>query len=129
MLRLSDKILPQILQYLYYLDPNFVPWGQKEDLLATRATCQRLADIGASLAFEHVTIIHRERDYTNFLQLSQTPHLCRSVRRLTFTFESFEIDPTPEQFECSRGIRINQHTPEEFNELYEIYCLGCEHQK
>ncbi|KAH6672613.1 hypothetical protein B0J14DRAFT_655484 [Halenospora varia] len=131
MLRLSDEILLTILKYLYYLDPNFVRWGQKEDLLATRAACRRLANIGTSLAFEHVTLIHGERNYATFLQMSRSPHLCQSVRRLTFTFESFEVDPTPEQFEYSRGIYkdSDQHTPEELNELYKTYCHGCEHQK
>ncbi|KAH7330030.1 hypothetical protein BKA65DRAFT_565066 [Rhexocercosporidium sp. MPI-PUGE-AT-0058] len=129
MLRLSDEILLQILKYLYYLDPDFVPCGQKEDLLATRAVCRRLAEIGASLAFEHVTIVHGERNYTSFLQMSRTPYLCQSVRRLTFTFESFEVDPTPEKFEDCRGIRLEQYSPEEFNELYENFCYGCEHQR
>lgn len=67
MLPLSNDILLQILKYLYYLTPDCDPCGEKEDLLATRAVCRRLAEIGASLAFEHVTIVHGER-----LQRSKT---------------------------------------------------------
>ena len=63
--------------------------------------------------------------------MSRSPQLCQSVRRLTFSFESFEVDPTPEQFEVSRGIYIgaNQPTAEELNELYATYHRGCERQQ
>jgi hypothetical protein len=70
MLRLSNELLLKILKYLYFLDP-FVQWGQKEDLLASRAACRRLADIGTNLAFEHITLIHGERSYANLLQIVQ----------------------------------------------------------
>ena len=131
MLRLSNELLLKIIKYLYFLDPDFVQWGQKEDLLATRAACRRLANIGTSLAFEHITFIHGEQGYANLLQMSRSPQLCQSVRRLTFSFKSFNVDPTLEQFKDSRGIYIdsNQPTAEELNELYATYCHGCERQQ
>lgn len=129
MLQLCDEILLQTLKYLYYLDPNFVRWAEKDDLLATRAACRRLGNIGIGLAFEHLTVVHGERGYATFLQMSRRPYLCHSVQRLTFTFQSFEVDPTLEQFVYSRGISMDSNTPKEPNKLYQTYCHNCEHQK
>jgi hypothetical protein len=54
MLQLPNDVMLSILEPLYYIDKNLNIYGGKDDLLASRAACRRLADIGRGLAFGHI---------------------------------------------------------------------------
>jgi hypothetical protein len=54
MLQLPNDVMLSILEPLYYIDKNLNIYDGKDDLLASRAACRRLADIGRGLAFGHI---------------------------------------------------------------------------
>jgi hypothetical protein len=89
-LHLPDEILLRIFDFLYYVDDNFNIYGNKNDLLASRLVCKRLATIGKHLSFEHITFINDVKGYKRLLILSQSS-AANSIRRLSCYFQAFDI--------------------------------------
>jgi hypothetical protein len=92
-LHLPDEILLKIFDFLYYVDDNFNIYGNKNDLLASRLVCKRLATIGKRLSFEHITFINDIKGYKRLLILSQSS-VANSVRRLSCYFQAFDTVTT-----------------------------------
>lgn len=120
MMWLSDEILLTILELLYYSRGDFTRYGKKRDLLACRATCRRLRDLGQSLAFTHISFMHDEEGYTKLLEISKSVHLCHTIRYITCSFENLEARLTPEQFARFMGLNTVR-TQREPNDRYEEY--------
>ena len=129
MLRLSDEVLLLILECLYYVDGDFCIHGEKDDLLASRATCRRFAHLGQGLAFKHITFVQDEEGYKRLLELSRSPYVCQRVQHLTCYFADFEAGRTRTKLAKSRGINRRSWTREEFNDMYEEYCRARQHQE
>lgn len=91
MLCLPDEILYLILSNLYHITEDFRRQGNISDILYCRMVCRRLADVGAYLAFRHVSFGHSENGYRKLLSLSHSGHEDR-VRHLSCTFEDFESE-------------------------------------
>jgi hypothetical protein len=92
-LHFPDEILLKIFDFLYYVDDNFNIHGNKNDLLASRLVCKRLATIGRHLSFEHITFINDVEGYKRLLILSQSS-AAHSVRRLSCYFQAFDTVTT-----------------------------------
>lgn len=87
LLRLSDDLLLMIFEFLYCVSKDFIVYGNKQDLLACRATCQRLRDVGQSDAFAYIEFTHSREGYERLLAISKSSHLCSAVRHVTCYFE------------------------------------------
>lgn len=126
MLRLPNETLVYILQDLYHVSDNFQRHGNKGDLLSIRTVCKRLADVGAHLAFRHITLKHQTQSYQKILAFSESAHKGK-VRYITYSFEDFEDECIPrEEF----SDYITQHAPlseghfsvAELDQLQRDYC-------
>lgn len=91
MLHLPNEILIHVLELLHYVDEEWLPHGDKEDLLSARLVCRRLAHIGASLAFRHITFFPDEEGFTRLHALSLSDHRLK-VNMINYTFEDFRDD-------------------------------------
>jgi hypothetical protein len=119
MLHLPDEILLKIFDFLYYVDNNFNIYGNKNNLLASRLVCKRLATIGKHLSFEHITFINDIKGYKRLLILSQSS-AANSVRRLSCYFQAFDT-VTTEYVDQIFG--FGHHDMHKVNEMYELQYL------
>lgn len=89
LLCLPNETLLQILRNLHYVDNKFNEHGQKSGILATRAVCRRLAQVGARIAFRHVKITQDQAGYQRLHALSNSIH-GKSIHFLTYSFVDFD---------------------------------------
>jgi hypothetical protein len=118
-LHLPDEILLRIFDFLYYVDDNFNIYGNKNDLLASRLVCKRLATIGKHLSFEHITFINDVKGYKRLLILSQSS-AANSIRRLSCYFQAFDTVTTEY---VDRVLGWGQLDMHKVNEMYNLQYL------
>lgn len=118
-LHLPDEILLKIFDFLYYVDDNFKIYGNKNDLLASRLVCKRLATIGKRLSFEHITFINDIKGYKRLLILSQSP-AANNVRRLSCYFQAFDTVTTEY---VDRVFGWGHFDMQKVHEMYELQYL------
>jgi hypothetical protein len=85
LLSLPDEILLEILDFLYLVDDSFIQYGDKNDIVATRLVCRRLAMVG-DIIFEHIKFLVDDVGFLRLLELSRSS-LCKRVRKLSCYFE------------------------------------------
>ncbi|KAN0114383.1 hypothetical protein V8E51_003927 [Hyaloscypha variabilis] len=94
MLQLSNEVLLMILELLCSVK-DLKTYGEKQDLLACRGTCRRLANVGQGLAFAHISFAQGAEGYERLLKISKSPSLCDNNRHLTcYTARGFFIRVT-----------------------------------
>jgi hypothetical protein len=119
-LHLPNEILLNILNYLYYVDNTFNIHGNKNDLLASRVACKRLARIGKHLSFEHITFINDIKGYKRLILLAQSI-AANSVRRLSCCFQNFDTLTTRDVDLLFHGNR--RFNEQQINDMYQLQYL------
>jgi len=100
LLSLPNEILFQILYSFYTLDANFNQHGSKTELLSSCLTCRKLANVGQSIIFQHITLFEDDEGFRMLFRLAQSP-LRRHVRAISCYFQVNRIeDSTIDQKPC-----------------------------
>jgi len=86
LLSMPVEILLYIQSFLYTLDNNFDHYGNKNNILSTRATCRQLAVIGEVAIFEHIKFVPDDEGFRRLSELAKS-RLCRHVRMISCHFE------------------------------------------
>jgi hypothetical protein len=99
-----NEILLNISNGLFHIDDEFHTVRDKDDLLALRLTCRRLADFCQSLVFKHINLSHSEGGFERLVRMTTSKHIWASVQGITYDLEDFGIHITTS--ECAEILEV-----------------------